>query len=523
MRPVHRRSPDDQVLYDACEWDLLRFATEFFPHWCTDPFNQVHLDYYALWRTRQGSRGHRDVVAAPRGASKTTGCALLGILHACVYGYESFIVYLTNTYDNAESEVKQLRDELETNAKLIRVYDAQVGSVWNQGDFTTTGGTRVLAAARNSQVRGITQNGQRPTKIVCDDVEHPDQVLTELQRQKTLRWFTNDILKLGQPRTNIELSGTILHADSFLATMLHNPGWTPRHYQAVLRFADASAIPWWQQWRAIYLDLTNPTHQEDARTFFEAHRDEMLRGSAVLWEARRNYYTLMVSRLTDGEASFWQEDMNAPHADARHIFDMDHALWCRLHPESLTTSTGCRVHFLDITAVAAYWDPTPDRQSQTGDYTCCAVAMKDKYGYVYVVDAYCAQEPSTDTAMDAIVEMLWRWQVETMGIEANGFASLLPTELRRKIVAKAHQKHTRWDVTLLPVQNVRNKILRIRTLDPLIANGWLGFAESLPATYVQQFVDFIPQEGANRFDDGPDATEGCIRVLNRLFDRRSAF
>src|SRR5262249_49474073 len=157
-----------------------------------------------------------------------------------------------------------------------------------------------------------------------------------------------------------------------------------RKYQAVLQFADASAAPLWQQWRTIYLDLTNPTHQEDARAFFEAHQDEMLCGSAVLWEARRDYYTLMVSRLTDGEASFWQEDMNAPHSDARHLFNMDHALWCRLHPESLTTSTGRRVHFLDMTAVAAYWDPTPDRQQTSGDYTCCVVAMKDRHGYIYV-------------------------------------------------------------------------------------------------------------------------------------------
>src|SRR5882672_5447723 len=129
QRRLHQRDPQQgrSPSWQACRWDLQLFGTTFFPHWCTEEFNQVHLDYYALWQQRAGTRGHRDVVAAPRGSSKTTGCALLGILHACVYASKPFIVYITNTYDNAESKVKQIRDELEQNTQLIRVYGPQVG------------------------------------------------------------------------------------------------------------------------------------------------------------------------------------------------------------------------------------------------------------------------------------------------------------------------------------------------------------------------------------------------------------
>jgi hypothetical protein len=70
-------------------------------------------------------------------------------------------------------------------------------------DENTAGGTRVLAASPASQVRGLLDQGRRPSKIVLDDAEHSQHVLTQLQREKLHNWFVSDILKLGDWHTNM--------------------------------------------------------------------------------------------------------------------------------------------------------------------------------------------------------------------------------------------------------------------------------------------------------------------------------
>ena len=525
--PGASRDDVDQGLRLACEWDLGLFGKTFVPHICALPYNAVHTDYYALYRQRQGSRGHRDVVAAPRGSSKTTGCALLRTLHAACYRTEWFILYITNRAENAEEKVKQVRDECDDNALLQRVYGPLRSALWNQGHWRTPWAawdgpacTTVLAAGRGSQLRGATQRFQRPTLILPDDVEHPEQVLSELQRAHTRDWFFNDIVKLGTPRTNVEVSGTVLHPLSLLQDLLGpdntgTPGWHGRLYRAVETFADATATPLWQQWRTLFLDKRQADHQERARAFYDAHRLAMTRNVRVLWEAQQDYYALMVERLVDGESAFWQEKQNQPLGDTRYLFAMDGAAYCRLTPQGIVAPHGF-VPWLDVTDVAAFYDPALGRG---GDCACCAIVAVDTAGYEYVLEAYCTNTDSPDDQATAIVDLLWRWQVPVLGVEANGFQSLLPKNLRAAIAQHARAVSQPWDVGLIPITHVRAKTLRIKTLEPPVSNGWLIFSATLPGECLRQMTDYLPAATGGR-DDFPDALEGAIATLRGKYRKQ---
>ena len=48
------------------------------------------------------------------------------------------------------------------------------------------------------------------------------------------------------------------------------------------------------------------------RLFFEAHEEEMLEGTEVLWEDKLSYYDLIEMKVTEGEASFNSELQNDP-------------------------------------------------------------------------------------------------------------------------------------------------------------------------------------------------------------------
>ena len=45
---------------------------------------------------------------------------------------------------------------------------------------------------------------------------------------------------------------------------------------------------------------------------FEAHEEEMLEGTEVLWEDKLSYYDLIEMKVTEGEASFNSELQNDP-------------------------------------------------------------------------------------------------------------------------------------------------------------------------------------------------------------------
>ena len=523
--------PAEDALREACRTDMRLFCVSFFPDLCRVPFNPLHLAMFARRNQRitEGIRGWRDITAAPRGSGKTT-MKQIEVVHDCLYKIEKYIGVGSANFEHARDKVKSIRDIFSENAELVRVYGEQETGTpshpgrWAEHDFITRTGVRVRAFTPKMKTRGFLWNGSRLTKALFDDVEDQELVLTPLRRERLLSWLQSDIAKLGESDLNMDGIGTVLHPESMLATLLKNPGFQAATYRAVLSFADSDeAVGLWSGWREIVLDLDNPARLEDAHAFYVAHEAAMTAGAEVLWPEAQSYEYLMLDRIIFGETAWWCERQNSPMQDARFIFDMDNAIWFSRNDDALIRSDGKLIHFLDMTALAGYWDPTPDRQQTSGDYTCFAVGMKDKYGYIHIVDAYCEQEPSTDAALDAIVDLLWYWRVPQVGLEINGFASLLVGELRRKLEERSKHEQQPWAVTFMPIKNMRNKILRIKTLDPLVANGWLSFAETLPSSFIQQFRDFVPIEGMNKFDDSPDCVEGLARVLGGLFDRRAAF
>jgi hypothetical protein len=519
--PGGARDDESKELREICRTDIKRFALEFFDQRVFDSFSDMHEDFFEGYKRDAGQRGLRQVYAAPRGNAKTTVRVFIKTIHDCVYSLERFIVIFSSTNTMAVDKVKQIRDEMDLNEKLKRVYGPMTGKVWNQADFTTKLGTRVMAASPQTQIRGILEREARPSKIIYDDVENSEHVLTEMQRDKMWNWHVQDVSKLGDRFTNFEAVGTILHPESLMSRLLKNPGFAPaRVYRAVLNFS--TSISEWKEWKNIITDLSNEYRLNDARRYYEDNEEKMLEGVKVLWPDHEPYYNLMLMRIIEDDISFYLEKQNDPTPLGINIFDMDDAGYFEIFPDRLERSDGVRVYLHDITDSAAFYDPAMGNGKES-DYACCTIALRDKNGYTYVVEAYLEQNDTPDLQVEAIVELLWRWQIPKIGIEANGFQSLLVGQLREQLAKKAQAMGALgWQVQPLPVKNLKAKPFRIATLQMPVANRHLWFANTLPSEYIQQFVDFRPVRDAGK-DDAPDSCEGCVRVLNGLIDRRSTF
>ena len=135
-------------------------------------------------------------------------------------------------------------------------------------------------------------------------------IYTPDQRRKLKSWFDKAVSKAGDTYTDIMYIGTILHYDSLLSNVLQNPRYKAKKYRAVISDADNTKL--WETWEGIYTNLFNDAHEEDARAFYEANKEEMLRGTEVLWEEKLSYYDLMEIKISEGEASFNSELQNDP-------------------------------------------------------------------------------------------------------------------------------------------------------------------------------------------------------------------
>jgi hypothetical protein len=523
--PFGSTAPDDVTLREQCEWDDARFIRHFFPAMATEPFNPMHLDFFAERQSRHGSRGHRDATASPRGSAKTSVKGKAAIIKDIVYRHERYVAICSANDDLARDKVKDIRDEFDTNAELIRVYGPMRTRDWRMSDFITANQCRVRAFTPRTKVRGFLWNNLRPTKIVLDDAEDPETCLTLLRRERFVQWYNNDVTKLGTADTNYEIIGTILHPESLLAQLLQNPGYQHRFYQAVLHFAEGpDAWGLWSRWRTILCDLDNENRLSDALDFFHAHEATMLHGVRVLWPERKSesYYALMLDRVIHGESAFWQERQNSPTKDSTYLFDVDAIGRITVEPDGILREDGRYVRWMDMRAIIAFYDPTPGDMPQNKDiallskrdFAACPVLMQDRHGYSYVIDSYCEQTDDSDAQMDAIVDMCWKWQVEKLGIETNAFQATLVKSFTEKFAAEATRRGRQWSPMLVPIKQTRNKVLRIRTLQPPLTNRWLWLSDKLPARAWHELSDFTVLAGKNNRDDWLDAVQAGLTMLS---------
>lgn len=501
--------------------DFKFFVSLFFSHHCRFPFSPMHEDFMRSERDVQ-RKGKREVIAAPRGHAKTTFKMLFKALHAIVYGYEPFILVIGHSTSEAEEKVRSILDELENNERLMQVFGPLAPrrghykgmGRWGKKKFVTENGVMIMAKSQGQQVRGLKHGTNRPTLIICDDVESPEAVLSPEQRSKQRDWFYKDVLKCGQidGSTNVIVIGTRLHPESLLSELLVSPGWEARKYQAVLSFAKHLSL--WEQWKQIYTNLSDPARQFNAQGFVEANREKMLEGTQVLWPEGEPYESLMKQLIDEGQASFNSEKQNEPYDPERQVLNMALAKKVQLiwHNEQLQ-----EIHWLDgskkrvsrsqLKRMIAFHDPAlgkkPGQHSEP-DYAAIVVVAEDHEGYRYCLDAY-IEKDSPSQQIEKALSLHDQWRLDTLYLEENHFQSLL-----KQSYADAQDGRPGKKLWVQGVHQHENKYKRISTLEPEITNGYLLFAENLSPRLFDQ-LNLFP----TTYDDGPDALEGAVSQLKK--------
>ncbi len=499
---------------ELAAFDLSYFGRAYLPHYFVRKSPQFHEELDGIWR--QGvmkgrdplqeakaisrMKGSRRVVAAPRGHAKSTNFTFKDNLHAILYMYKHYILILSDSSEQAEGFLDDIKTELEDNGNIVMDFGSLKGDkAWRSGVILTKTDIKVQAIGSGKKVRGRRHRNWRPDLIVLDDIENDENVNTPDQRKKLKSWFDKAVSKAGDTYTDIMYIGTILHYDSLLSNVLQNPRYKAKKYRAVI--SEAVNTKLWDEWESIYTNLFNEKHEEDAKAFFEARREEMLLGTEVLWEEKLSYYDLMEIRVSEGEASFNSELQNDPVDPENATFNPE---WFDYYEPELVDFS--KPEFVFVAAN----DPSLGKNKRSDTSSIINLALSTKTGYMYVADAS-VEKRKADVIISDVFEMNRRLKRDygkgfyKFGVETVQFQYFFKEVMAARSVEEGEY------IPIEEIQSIINKTLRIESLQPVIKNKYLKFNRE-HKTLLKQLQEFP----MGRNDDAPDGLQMAVQLAQTI-------
>jgi predicted phage terminase large subunit-like protein len=455
-----------------------------------------------LWLGKQldaitSRRGTKLNVIGPRGGAKSTLGTLAYALRAAVESWEPYIWIVSDTKEQACRHLENVKLELTDNAQLAADYPRSTGrgKTWRAGSILLANGVTIEAVGTGQRTRGRRHRADRPTLIICDDLQNDSHMQSAVQRQHSRLWFQGTLLKAGTPQTNIVNLATALHRDALALEFDRTPGWISRVFKAIERWPDNMGL--WCQWEALYCDLKAGGGPAAARAFYEERRDAMESGSQLLWPDEEDLYTLMCMRVEGGRAAFEREKQGTPLNPEMCEWPesyFDEHIWFDEWPRHLQVKT-----------VAL--DPSKGHDARRGDYSAFVSLGVDLTGVLHV-EADLARRP-TPEIVAAGTEICRSFRPDAFGVETNQFQELLAAEFEAEFERQGLIGVQPWSV-----DNRVSKQVRIRRLGPYLSSRRLRFKSDSPSTRL--LVEQLKEFPAGDHDDGPDALEMAIRLAGEL-------
>jgi len=487
--------------------DFRNFRKYYFPHYNRLEDSSFHKDVSLMLNEASSKRGTKLAIAAPRCSAKSTLVTLQYVIYCICYRVESFIVIISNTSDQAQGFLGDIKRELESNEKLMKDFPeaCETGAKpapprWTQKEILTKNGIKIIALGAEQQMRGRRNKEHRPSLIIMDDIEQDNSVQTPESYYKLQDWLDKAVLKSGTSNTNMVFVGTIHHYDSLLAKFTSPDmyqGWKKMIYRSIISWADNIGL--WEEWKNIFCNRKDYEGESGiiaAKNFFEANREEMLKGTVVLWPQSKGYYELMVLREEEGHISFDSEMQNEPVNPRDCIFNQDDIQYW---DDKFDTDAELIEHLKNnkfSTKVFAGCDPSLGKSNRRGDYSAVICILYDiKNAIAYVLDADLEKRDPEKTIVD-ILTLHKKRKFDYLAFESNGFQSIMSDQITKR----ANEQNTPLKVE--KVENKTDKRARIESLQPLIKNGLIQFSRKQRILLEQ--LKYYPK---GSHDDGIDALQ----------------
>ncbi|MGD9505364.1 MAG: phage terminase large subunit [Syntrophobacteraceae bacterium] len=488
--------------------DKIFFMKTYLPHY----FHADFAEFHAEWAALGNARDECIFVAAPREHAKSTFFTFGDPLHDICYGLRRFILIISDANDQATGFVLPIRAELEENPRIRHDFGNLRGPLWTRSDFTTAGATgseaihgdadytatpptseirapisvRVLGRGRGEKVRGLKHRQHRPDKAIVDDFENDMNVQNPRLVKAGKDWLTRAIIGSLGAGFCFVMVGNIFHPRSILAQFMAEedeegkPLYTSRVYRAIV--------------------------------------EEGGEGERPLWPAAWPMERLLGKRRSMGSIAFNAEMMNRTVAEDSPFREE----WLRYYDRE---GAG-----LPPMQVATFVDPSAG-SGEASDFKAIVTVGLEREKMVFRVLHAWIRRASPGEMFAAAYNQFERYGGR-IGIEENMLKDFLHEAIHA--YARERGKYLPWEA----VHHSTNKEARIiGGLSHLVEHGKLLFErkQSDQAALVEQLLYIL---NANVHDDGPDALEGAVGMLQgaagkpaeyeglckrRLTERRGAY
>jgi predicted phage terminase large subunit-like protein len=449
------------------------------------------------------------------------------VIYCICYRLESYIVVISNSKDQAVGFLRDVKHELESNECLLQDFpeacDRQIKpkpSPWKEGEILTPNNVKVTALGTDQEMRGRRNKKDRPSLIILDDIETSEPIQNPENINKLEDWLTKSVLKAGTNITNIIFIGTIHHYDSLLAKFTGDteyPGWEKRIYRSII--SEPERIDLWNQWRGILnrKEFYKGKDGKDASEgFFKDNKKEMLKGTKVLWPARKSYHDLMLQREEEGSFSFDAEMQNDPVNRRDCLFSPeDIRYWDDMYKTEeelleFLSSSGNMIEFFGAC------DPSMGKEGIRGDRSGI-ISLVKVFGdtKMYLIDADIAKRLPDKIYEDILMRHRQR-NYSAFAFEVNQAQEAMAMELQKRANEEG------LPLNIYEVRSSQHKITRIQTLQPTIKCGDILFSRKQ-----YPLLEEMKHFPKGRFDDGLDAlqmaVQACMNAPSRFGECPQAF
>lgn len=456
------------------------FVNHYFPHYVRNPSKSELHEYLfdILPEIAHLAQSCYEAIAAPRGEAKSTLVSQLYTIWRIITKQTHFALIVMDSIDQAYPMLEAIKAELEFNPRLKMDFPEACGAgrVWQSGTIISNNDIKVQVAGAGKKLRGLRHGAYRPDLVVLDDIENDENVRSPEQRDKLHSWLKKTIMPLGSAGEKLDIIyiGTILHYDSVLNRTLNNPAWRSARFKAIKKMPNNMAL--WDEWEALFW----AKRLDDAEQFYIDNKEAMDDGAIVSWSARP-ILALMKIRARDGHDAFDSEYQNDPTAGEDAPFSNAIQYWHEL-PNNLIYFGAC--------------DPSLGKHGASRDPSAIVIGGYHRAtGKLYIVKAD-IKKRLPDRIISDIIQYQRQFNCQNWAIESIQFQEFFRTELVKRGAEMG------VPVPALPVKPNTDKLLRIETLQPHMANGLL-LLHTEQSTLIDQFRHFPKAD----HDDGCDAVE----------------
>ncbi len=385
------------------------------------------------------------------------------------------IILCTHTATLAEAHSRDIQRIMESEAYrrlfpeviLPRIVDRPVPGRWKRTDqyWELPQGGYLRAAGVGGAITGL----RFDIGIIDDPVKSRQEADSPVERERVWQWFVNDFLTRRSRDAAIVVVMTRWHRDDLVGRLL--------------RAAESGRGEPWDLVELPALARPDRRHPDDPRQAGQALWPAFLDEAALAQIQRtdpRAFAGLYQQDPVEAEGVEWPQEYFGPW------------LWLDRWPPA----------GVDMWVMAI--DPSRGRQDMPGDYTAIVVAGVDRKRQLIYGDALLQRWTPEQTIRKAL--QLWaEYRPQYVAIESNQYHGLM-----ERLFERASAQRFGLRVPVWPIQNTEPKLMRIRRLGPYLAHRELRFRDTPDCRLL---VDQLQDFPVGQYDDGPDALEMAIRML----------